>query len=428
MSQSKPSFLPLSINLQARDAFFAYYVNGTCWDFLRQYYHPTDCAGHVSLAIEAVSLAYLWHHVYSDTALATARERYVIALRMTNQTLQSSTEATKATTLVVSLLLDLFEKMTDGKSWDKAPWTSHVNGALALVKVRGLEHFQEPPEFRILQRISTNFLLGYIASGLPVPDEIVMIRDYVVNYYYGQDPVQRFSDLMIQYASLRSDIRRGLLSDCECVKSYEELDRKLQAVDLDMPPSWQYTTTVLDYASDRTFGFSFDSYPHRNICLGWNVLRVVRILINEILAKHYSAICQGDKSLPMIEKARQAIRSLTSEICASISQYVDCDGVARRRLPTLEDSISLNHSPRVANHFHTPNHQADCYTLLFPLYAAGRAEAGSDIGPWVTKQLHYMGSHFHIRNAEVIAQLLEKEADVCPWQVYAMLGSYAFTV
>jgi hypothetical protein len=77
----------LSVDVQARDAFFAYYVTSTtrCWDFLKPYYHLTDSPDHLALAIEAVSLAYLWHQVYSDAALATARERYISALHMINK-------------------------------------------------------------------------------------------------------------------------------------------------------------------------------------------------------------------------------------------------------------------------------------------------------------------------------------------------------
>ena len=43
------------------------------------------------------------------------------------------------------------------------------------------------------------------------------------------------------------------------------------------------------------------------------------------------------------------------------------------------------------------------------------------------KQLHYIGSHFYIRKAEVVAEILEHETDVGFWEVYAILGSYALT-
>ena len=46
--------------------------------------------------------------------------------------------------------------------------------------------------------------------------------------------------------------------------------------------------------------------------------------------------------------------------------------------------------------------------------------------PWIIKQLHHMICHFNLRDAEMIAQILEQESNVSPWDVYAMLGSYAF--
>jgi hypothetical protein len=111
----EPRSLPLSLELQARDAFFAYYVTGTSktWDFLKPFYDPTHSPKHLTLSIDAVSLAYLSHQVYSDAALATARERYISALRMASRALQSPEVAAKHTTLLTSLLLDLFEKITN---------------------------------------------------------------------------------------------------------------------------------------------------------------------------------------------------------------------------------------------------------------------------------------------------------------------------
>ena len=436
-SPFEPQSLPLSVDLQARDAFFAYYVTSTskCWDFLKRYYHPTDSPDHLTLAIEAVSLAYLWHQVYSDAALATARERYISALRMINKILKSLKEATKDTTLLAALLLDLFEKITDSEPRNNKSWTSHVNGALALVRLRGLEQFQDPSEFRVLVRLNNHYIISCVASGSLVPDELIAIRAYVEKHLKVQDHTLQLSDLMVHYAKLRSEFRRGILSNDEYIRVFMELDVKLQAQDLDMPLSWQYSTTLLDHKSDRTFDLHFDSYPDRNKCQARNVLRVVRILLNESLIKHYLASPKGDKYLALIRVARDNIETLAGEICACVPQYVDCDGAARQRLPTSEKSeppdqtpdYILDPGPGGAGHSHTPYHQADCYTLIFPLYTAGRSKAVPNVRPWVIKQLHYIGSHFYIRNAEVVAQILERETDICPWEVYAMLGSYAFT-
>jgi hypothetical protein len=58
----QPQSLALSIDVQARDAFFAYYVTSTSrsWDFFKRFYHPSNTPEHLTLAIDAVSLAYLW--------------------------------------------------------------------------------------------------------------------------------------------------------------------------------------------------------------------------------------------------------------------------------------------------------------------------------------------------------------------------------
>ena len=103
-------------------------------------------------------------------------------------------------------------------------------------------------------------------------------------------------------------------------------------------------------------------------------------------------------------------------------------GAARHRLPTSENSdhIPDQRGPARAGHPHTPNHQLECYTLIFPLYVAGRSKCVPDARLWVIKELHYISSPFYIRNEKVVAQLLEREGGVDPWEVYAMLGGYAF--
>lgn len=427
----EPRSLPLSIDLQARDALFAHYVNSKCWDFLKPYHHPTDSPEHLTLAIEAVGLAYIWHQVYSDAALVTARERYISALRMTNKALKSSKEATKDTTLMASLLLDVFEKITDSEPRDNNSWTSHINGALALVKLRGLEHFQDPSELTILVRLSTHYIVSCVASGSPVPDILNAIQAYIGRHRNFQDPMLRLSNLMILYANLCSESRKGFLSNDEYIELSVELDGKIRALDLELPPSWQYSTILLDHKSERTFDLHFDSYSNPKICQARNIFRIIRILLNESLIKHYLASPTSDKYLALIEVARENIESLAGEICACVPQYVDCDGAARQRLPTSEKSQLqnaydiLDRGPGGAGHVHTPNHQLDCYTLIFPLYVAGRSKAVPDVGLWVIKQLHYISSHFYVRNAEVVAQILERETEISPWEVYAMLGSYA---
>jgi hypothetical protein len=428
--------LPLSLDWQARDAFFAYYVTSSkkCWDFLNRYYHPTDSPDHLTLAIEAVSLAYLWHKVNSNAALATAREKYISALRLINKTLKTSKGATKHTILMASLLLDLFEKITESAPRNQS-WNSHVNGALTLVRLRGLEQFQDHSDVRVLERLSQNFMISCVASGSPVPEDLNTVRAFVVDRaHLLQDPKWQMFDTMVEYSRLNSEIRQGILSNDEIIGAAMALNKRFQAHEFDMPPSWQYSTTYLDHKSDRVFGLHYDSYPGRSVSQPRNGLRYLRILINECLIEHYLASLKSNKYRALIEEAQDNIEALADDICASVPQYVDCDGPARRWLSTSEESRSPDqsldpspdHRPLGAGHPHTPDHQLFCYTLIFPLYVVGRSKTIPHFRTWVIKQLHYISSHFYIRNAEIVAQILEQETDLKPWEVYALIGSYAF--
>ena len=432
-----PHSLPLSVDLEVHGAFFAYYVPSTSkyWEFLKRYYRPTNPPDHLTLAIEAVSLAYLWHQVYSDAVLAAARERYVSALRMTNKSLRSYKEATKDTTLLTALLLDVFEKITDSERQNNTSWLCHVDGGLALVKHRGLENFQDPTSIRILVRLSTNYVISCIANGSPLLEELIAIRSFIEKHLNVQDPNWRLSEIMVDYAKLRSEIKRGTLTGDECSSACMAFDVKLQTFDLEMPPSWQHSTTLLNHRSEKGFDLHYDSYPDRNVTQGRNGLRVLRILLNESLLEHYLASPTHDKYLESIKVAHENIGTLGREICASVPQYVDCDGAAQQRLPTSDKTEFLNQIPNHTlgrrpgggcGHSHTPTHRLDCYTLIFPLYAAGRSNSVPDIRPWVIKQLRYISSHFYVRIAEDVAQILEQGTDVSPWNVYTMLGSYAF--
>ena len=422
--QSEPKSLSLSLDFQARDAFFAYYIASRCWDFLKPYYHPTDTPQYLTLAIEAVSLAYLWHQVYSDAALATARQKYVSALRMASKTLKSSKkEATNDTVLMASLLLDLYEKITDSEPRNNKSWTSHVDGALALVNFRGLDHFQSPSEFSILIRLSLHYVVGCVASGAPVPETLNIIQTCIGKRQGVHDPMFRLSSLMIEYANFYSEVRRGVLTNDEQIELSVELDGKLQTLDFELPPSWQYTTVFLDSPSDQAFGLHYNFYPNPRVCQARNIIRVLRILLNEYLIGNYPSSPTSERYLSLVGVAHDNIEILKNDICACVPQYVDCDSAARHRLPTPA-------CPReaVTGHSHSPNHQQECYRLIFPLYVAGRSQAVPDVKPWIIKQLHYISSHFYVRNAGIVAKMLEQgDGDNrSAWDVYAMLGSYAF--
>ncbi|CZR58790.1 related to C6 transcription factor [Phialocephala subalpina] len=426
-----PRSLPLGLEVQARNAFFLNYVTGTLksWDFLKQFSNHSGMPNHLRLSIDAVSLAYLSHQVYSGAAMALARERYISALRQMNKTLQCQISATDETALLSSLLLDLYEKITnfEPQGYDQS-WTSHVNGALTLVKLRGLRTFQEPWELRVLARLSTNLLISCVASEAEVPQHLIEVRAYCGERLNANDPKWRLSDVMVCYANLRSHVSRGDMALEEQIYLGIELDSRLRTLTFEMPPEWRYETTHASTTNFETVWESrIDKYPDRQVTQTWNVCRLVRILLNEPVLEYCTSSSGGFKTASsnsmLVTMAKANIEALSEEICASVSQYLECHCQPAWKQPS--PNVDIIH--RKTTHAHTPAEKLDCYTLIFPLYIVGRSKYTSvDMKLWIVKQLQHMGIHFDIRNAGLVGRTLELGWNVDPWKIYAMLGSYAF--
>jgi hypothetical protein len=415
-TNSTPQSFSLSLDVQAREAFFLHYVTGTLrtWEFLAQYSDPVNTPHHLNLSIDAVSMAYLSHQVYSNSSLTMARERYLSAIKSTTKALRSLEQVSSESTLVSSLLLDLYEKITGIEPEEDKAWTSHVNGALALVELRGLGSFQRSEDLRILGRLGFNLLISCVASGSEVPNELRLLRDYCEKHMETVDPKWKLSGLMMSYADFRSQTCKGQLSYEKHISLALALESRLEKLALEMPCHWCYQTwqTSQDATNkDTSWEQQLDVYPSRHVTQTWNVCRLVRILLNGSILScaRPSAEVSSTIGIEALEtKARENIEILAREICASAPQYLAC-----RQLE--------------AAHHHTPAEKLNCYTIIYPLYVAGQSKYISALAKErIIERLQFIGSHFDIRNSQLAAQMLVQGQEITPWKMYALLGSYAF--
>jgi hypothetical protein len=260
-----------------------------------------------------------------------------------------------------------------------------------------------------------------------VPDELAIIRKHAERYLLAQDdPKWKLTNLMISYSKLCANVRHGYLSNEDYLQQSLELDAKLVALMLQMPSSWRYINRTLSEASEFAFGYYYDTYPDRYITQTWNVIRLVRIMLNKSIIKHWQFVAKDMAASPSTTSAVMAdanMKRMAHEICASVRQYTDCSCAAGNKSPL---SQSLDGSSPEVLHSHTPSQHLDCYSLIFPLYVVGHSAGLGEMRQWVVKQLRHIASHFNIPNADVVCQILEEGKDLNPWSVYAVLGSYAF--
>lgn len=340
--------------------------------------------------------------------------------------LQSRQEAVKDTTLVTTLLLDIFEKITtisqttDDVSRGKSTKIAHLSGALVLVQLRGVQNFKEMSQVKILRRLDALCVSGSVTNELYISDTFVALRKHLEGLSEGQGTMAELaitiSSTMINYGRLRQQSNNGIISNEECIALSIELERKLQDIEENLPVSAKATVKPVVQGHERVFGVYYHEYRHRNVCATRNMLRVARMDLNGALAEFYTTSSSssledngGNDDLAM--EAMLKTTQLVNEVVASIPPYTRCEATGAR-----------GHG-----HDHTPRQQTDVYLLIFPLYSVGRAKGtSSEVRGWILKELRHIATHFNIRNADVVAEILLRREDIGVWEIYTMLGGCAF--
>jgi hypothetical protein len=421
---------PLDIQHHARDLFYLYYVVdfSKTWDFLSPFFDTRLAPEYLTLSIDAVSLAFLSHQVYSPAALSLSRQKYVAALRKTNIALQSAQTAKQPATLDASLLLDLFEKITNPnlplQEYNQSN-QAHVNGALALIKLRGLHEFRDLDSLKPLLRLNVNMIITHVTKNEPVPPQIEVIRNHAAKYMDTSDPKWRISGHMIEITNLVSSMR----NEPEREPGYWighcfTIDSALKDIADTMPPHWMYQRIAVSPAgeNERILKDYYHVYPNRTLTQTWNVLRLSRILLcDEIISRSMRALTP--QSHIFSQRAEATSHALIEEICATTPRMTDCGFAARDKLPPNVSSSNVNHS-------HTQSHYLDVYVLIFSLYVAAWSTCcPTSTRLWIMKELDWIAEHFGVKQAKVVVDALRDmntKGRLGPWEVYQLLGSYAF--
>ena len=404
-----------TVDDRARNAFFTHYVSGfsKTYDVLESLYKQSPADRPLVASVDAVSLAFFSFQFDCQQASHVSREKYLSALPLLNKALQTPGFATSDSTLLAVLLLDLYEKITNNNPRSIGSWMSHINGALALVDLREGPPLQDYTGLRLSARLSTSLLISCVSAKCPVPPALVKLRSDLEPFLNKEDPKWQISGLVVKYANLRGAVQDGCLRSSDIIALAKQLDRDFVLLAEHMPSNWLYSAAYLEETSERVFEQRYDTYPDHFVTQGWNVLRVMRILVNDMIRAEYASrrtkFLNDASSRCNLSTANSCIDDIAKTICATAPQFT---GIEKTK--TMGKAYCTTQRLR-------------CYTLLFPLYVAGLyASSTSQIKPCIIKQLRFMSDEMGIRNASLVREILERGEGVCPWDVYAVLGSYAF--
>ncbi|KAI8410830.1 hypothetical protein FOFC_10689 [Fusarium oxysporum] len=305
----------------------------------------------LNLALEAVSLVASAEIIPHATQLGL--NRYLKAVRALKEAIQAEHLGSNHQALYGVLLLCGYETMTGHSSMPSA-WGAHVDGALALLKLRA-NHLDSPFSRSIYFFILKNVVMSQMQICEPV-DEL-----FTQGYYSScQDPE-------IRLLSIAAGIPR------------------LQHQSL--PPAWSYVT-ALNINSEARSEYaprSVHRYAHFYTARVWNFYRVSQLILLSIRLRAFSAL---PSSLDT-RKIAKRMAALVDDICATVPYLLGSD-LCKMNLQFVtnhrrqEDSLLTSYSivKRAGNV------QTGKFSLVWPLYVARSAsEVPQGQKDWILKQL-----------------------------------------
>jgi hypothetical protein len=402
--------------------------------YLESFYQQGVMSTHLSLCIQAVGLACLSKAVRSTKLENHARRIYVLALNSINAALASPMVSRHDTTMSAVLLLDEFERLIPPSNRSSNAWSRHLEGAAALMKVRGPEQYETQIGLEMFAQMSSHFFVTCMEHEISLPEDFLSLRKFAANFVDTEDLVWRLTDITIPYIAFRAAVRNGDLFDSSTIISTAaQLDDEMAALLSDLPPGWEHQEVKLGSNSNLVLKSDYDIYASSSIAEALNSIRAGRVaLLDIIIREGYKVECTLEDyffTLSLspdckrrVDLAKENLQQTTSAICASVPQlagyllYLDDERIMK------SDSTECFDFPRTSI-----STALSSYSLLWPLFAcANSIYTLPSTRDWIIRQLRFIGEFSDISKAIELADILESGVQIDIWKAYAMIGCICY--
>ena len=398
--------------------FLSKYIPGSSFDYLPSFYTPyTDQEEQLSASIRAVALASLSNELESLEIFKEARKCYVHAIQATNTALQDPIRAKKDSTLLTVILLSLYEVIICTTQPTLCLWESHINGAMALIRLRGRQQMQSQLSLKLLSQATSSAVISAHRNMAEVPMETISLVTHGLQYASKNDLSWSFKLISFRSANLHAAIKDGRLSDPDLiVAAAMKLDHELVAFSKTLPPSWRFEVHFVKEA-DPTLVYEgcYHLYPNHYIAQGLNAWRLSRLQLNEmiwkqILRQRTSPLCPQDYAT-LMRQVESTVIGLCSEICYSVPQYVELPAalpVSVCTVQSLSSTTSRALLPMIESSASGFTHSARGYGIICPLMTvADCVIPDSPRRTWVTNRLQYISRYLKNPQALLALEILE---------------------
>lgn len=371
---------------------------------------------HLLRSFRAVGLASLAYRVHDVSVLNASHHEYVKAIQLTNLSLKSPIDATKDSTLISTLLLGMFEVITACSSSSLEAWAHHIQGAAALIRLRGHDQTQTREGCELFLQATSGLLNACMQRQLPLPEGIIEMTEKIYSSkVFGDVTPEQIATCSLRLAFMKFNQFRASLGadstiDVESASIQAlAIDRTIALISSNPPTEWQYEMHFTETASrDIVFEGRYHVYPSIRAATIWNHLRGARCLIHISILKlllldrsRLFPTLNMESYMSQLRSSIDVIRKLQFEILASVPHALGF--VKRTDFGGYE--ITKTHGTRAG----------DGYFVMWSLFTVGvNVVKSRGVEEYCIRWLKFVGEEMGVQQALVLARAIETRTMVFP--------------
>jgi hypothetical protein len=421
----------------AMNHFLTNHIHGSRFEYLPGVCLDINYDSSVIACVNATSVAALARELRDPGMMSMAHDHYAHALALTNQALAIPQEAILDGTLISVLLLSLFETIAQDDRDAPSNWTAHVQGAGALLSLRGSDQFKTALGRELFTQVLTNVRTSSAQRTVRVPPEMKQLHREALPFLDSSHPGMRFSLIIEQFANFRAEILESEFHDTAAIiETALGIDKQICDMLATVLPIFHYKVVPADPKSPA-YGAMVHEYPSHRVTQLWNSSRMLRIHVNELIHKHISKA-----KTDCFELSCDSMTDYWLQLQEDTMQDMDID--MGTSIPPLSGKISPPTIPEdwVKLQEQTARNVADlameiCATvpqfaqssspptvftvapLLWPLTTAAESFLSPpSVRTYIVDRLHFLGTAARFPQATWAAEMLEKSEQCDDWCVY----------
>ncbi|CAD6574885.1 MAG: hypothetical protein ASARMPRED_006961 [Alectoria sarmentosa] len=384
----------------------------------------------LSNCMKAVGLAALASAAHAPELIQQANKRYLSAIQLTNTALGSPVDVKKDSTLLAIMLLGVFESMTSGHQRSLNAWACHINGAAALIKIRGPEQLASIGGVRMFMQASTSLMVSCLNVGMALPQHILALNAELAKHADFNDPTLRYYETMVLLTNFRAHMRSGIIFEPqEILAKALEIDRIALSICANAPSVYEYETIYTHAEPGIIFAGCYHVYQDYLSATIWNGMRTIRMMLqvtirDAVLKLHSSrpSFSIDEQYTARYQASTNILYQLQFDIIASVPQYLGYTSAKSTSGGVSGHNFPWSHfNDRIAPLVHTLSSKSEPggppmirsfggYSLPWAILLVGAVDIATEpVRKWAIGTLQTLGRSMGMQQAIVLADILKKK-------------------